>query len=298
MESFWLHRYSVILAFCTLLLVVAGASVTSKQAGLSVPDWPLSYGQVMPEMKGGVFYEHGHRMIASAVGFMTIVLALWVWRVDRRRWLKRLAWILLGAVIVQGVLGGLTVLFLLPKAVSIAHACLAQLFFSATVAVAVFTSRAWGEETAMVDDSGWPSLRFLSILAPITVLGQSALGAAYRHQALGIVPHIVGALFVMLIVMMAGIAVMTQFGKHRVLHRAASVLLGLTGLQIVLGVVAYLVRISVTGAAEPTTSLVIYTVAHVAVGALTMGASVVLSIEVFRYVRPRERVSAQITATS
>jgi hypothetical protein len=172
------------------------------------------------------------------------------------------------------------------------------LFFSTTVAFVVFTSRAWREETALVNDSGWPSLRSLSVLAPVAVLGQLALGAAYRHQALGIVPHIVGAMIVMLVVMMAGVAVLTQSGKHRVLRGSASALLGVTGLQMVLGIMAYLARISVTGAAEPTTGLVVFTVAHVAVGALTMAASVVMAIEVFRYVRPRERMAAQVTATS
>ena len=86
MERFWLHRYAVLLAVCTLFLVVAGASVTSKEAGLSVPDWPLSYGQVMPEMTGGVFFEHGHRMVATTVGFMTIILAVWVALVETRKW--------------------------------------------------------------------------------------------------------------------------------------------------------------------------------------------------------------------
>src|SRR5829696_7564454 len=128
MEHPWLHRFAVLLAVCTLLLVIAGASVTSNQAGLSVPDWPLSYGQVMPEMEGGVFYEHGHRMIASFVGFLTVILAIWLWRSEPRPWLRRLGLIALAAVIVQGVLGGMTVLFMLPKAVSISHACLAQLF--------------------------------------------------------------------------------------------------------------------------------------------------------------------------
>src|SRR6476646_9237228 len=90
MASPWLHRYAVALAVCTLFLVIAGASVTSNQAGLSVPDWPLSYGKVMPEMRGGVFFEHGHRMIASTVGFLTIVLAVWLWRADNRRWMKML----------------------------------------------------------------------------------------------------------------------------------------------------------------------------------------------------------------
>ena len=80
MTNIWLHRFSVLLAICTLLLVAAGASVTSKEAGLSVPDWPLSYGKVMPPMQGGVLFEHGHRMIATTVGFLTVVFAIWVWR--------------------------------------------------------------------------------------------------------------------------------------------------------------------------------------------------------------------------
>src|ERR1700676_4757310 len=140
MERFWLHRYAVLLAVCTLFLVVAGASVTSKEAGLSVPDWPLSYGQVMPEMTGGVFFEHGHRMVATTVGMLTIVLAIWLWRAEPRPWMRKLGFVALGAVILQGVLGGLTVLLLLPPPVSISHACLAQLFFSTTVALMMFTS--------------------------------------------------------------------------------------------------------------------------------------------------------------
>src|SRR5258708_19271919 len=132
MERFWLHRYAVLLAVCTLFLVVAGASVTSKEAGLSVPDWPLSYGQVMPQVSGGVFFEHGHRMVGTTVGFMTIILAVWIALVETRKWMKTLGWIALGAVIVQGGLGGMTVKLLLPPAVSVSHACLAQLFFSLT----------------------------------------------------------------------------------------------------------------------------------------------------------------------
>src|SRR5580700_1362634 len=98
----WLHRFAVALAVCTLFLVVAGASVTSKQAGLSVPDWPLSYGQVMPEMTGGVLFEHGHRLVATFVGILTIGLAVWLSRADQRAWMRKLGWIALGAVIVQG----------------------------------------------------------------------------------------------------------------------------------------------------------------------------------------------------
>src|SRR5579862_5418505 len=92
-RSSWLHRYTLLLAVCTLFLVVAGAEVTSHQAGLSVPDWPLSYGQVMPPMTGGVFFEHGHRMIGTLVGMLTVGMAVWLWRVDKRSWMRKLGWI-------------------------------------------------------------------------------------------------------------------------------------------------------------------------------------------------------------
>src|SRR6201996_6275265 len=122
-----LFRWSVLLACCTLLLVVAGGLVTSRDAGLSVPDWPLSYGKLMPKMEGGILYEHGHRMIATMVGMFTIVSLVWIFRVERRKWMRMLAIAALLAVIAQGILGGLTVLLLLPWYISSSHASLAQL---------------------------------------------------------------------------------------------------------------------------------------------------------------------------
>ena len=127
----WLHRYIKLVAATTVLLIAAGGMVTSTDSGLAVPDWPNTYGHFMfsfplEKMVGGIFYEHGHRMIASTVGFMTIILALWIWRVDARPWMRRLGFIALGAVILQGILGGITVLYLLPAPVSIGHAGLAQ----------------------------------------------------------------------------------------------------------------------------------------------------------------------------
>lgn len=286
MENIWLHRFSILLAVCTLLLVVAGASVTSNDAGLSVPDWPLSYGKVMPEMRGGVFYEHGHRMIASTVGFLTIILAVWLWRVENRRWLKRLGVVALFVVCVQGVLGGLTVLFMLPRPVSISHACLAQLFFSTTVAIALFTSPEWKRGAEPVVDSGTPSLRTLGIVAPVTVLAQLALGAAYRHKVIDLVPHVVGAMVVTGVVLYVAMVVVTQYGSHPALTKAAYSLIAIETLQVFLGIAAYMSRISTSGALEPSAVMVVFTVLHVATGALTMAASVVLTIQVFRNVRP------------
>jgi cytochrome c oxidase assembly protein subunit 15 len=295
MANIWLHRYAIFVACCTLLLLVAGGLVTSNAAGLSVPDWPLSYGKLMPVMEGGVFYEHGHRMIAALVGILTIVLAIWLWEAEPRRWVRNLGWAALGAVILQGVLGGLTVLFLLPKAISIGHACLAELFFSTTVAIAVFTSPGWNRGPVLVEDSGWPSLRSLAAAVPVAVLCQAALGAAARHQAFGIIPHIVGAMVVAGTVFLVSIAVLSQYGSHPVLGRAARALLALAFLQVFLGIAAYMSRIITSDAVKPMPVMVFWTVLHLAVGALTMAASVVLAIQVFRHVR---RTAAQPAAQS
>src|SRR6059058_3094490 len=123
----WLRRYAKFVAASTLFLIFAGAMVTSTGSGLAVPDWPLSYGMVMPPMVGGIFYEHGHRMIAATVGFLTVLQAMWLQLREPKKRVRILGWCSVGAVIAQGVLGGLTVLFLLPHSVSIAHAGLAEI---------------------------------------------------------------------------------------------------------------------------------------------------------------------------
>jgi len=281
-----LHRYAILVAACTLFLVVAGALVTSNEAGLSVPDWPLSYGKVMPEMTGGIFYEHGHRMVATTVGMLTIGLAVWLWFREDRRWLRWLGVASLGAVIVQGVLGGMTVIFLLPKPVSISHACLAQLFFSTMVAIALFTSDSWKRGAIAVVDSGWPSLRTLALFAPFAVLAQLALGAAVRHRALGLAPHVVGSMVVTSVVMLASIVILIRHPLHRAMRQAAVGLMVITFFQVFLGIAAYMTRVDTSGSPQPMPVMVLFTVMHVAVGALTMAASVVFSIQILRNVRP------------
>src|SRR4030042_1557016 len=132
-----LHRFAVFTACATFGLLVMGALVTSNDAGLSVPDWPLSYGSLTPPMVGGIVYEHTHRVVASLVGLLTIGLAIWLGRREERRWVRRIGYFALGAVVAQGLLGGLTVLLKLPPVVSVFHACLAQAFFCLTVTLAV-----------------------------------------------------------------------------------------------------------------------------------------------------------------
>jgi len=277
-----LHKWSLLLAFCTLLLVVAGGLVTSRDAGLSVPDWPLSYGKLMPKMEGGILYEHGHRMVATTVGLFTIVLLVWIFRAEHRSWMRPLAVAALIAVIVQGVLGGLTVLLLLPWWISSSHATLAQLFFSTTVVIALFTSRQWFRRPSVVPEDDENPLRGLSLAAPIFVLGQLFLGAAVRHKAIGAIYHICGAPLVTCVVLWVSMRILLHYGRNRELRTCAVALITITLTQVFLGIAAYMTRIAYADAVQPMPLMVAFTVLHVAVGALTLAASVVLAILVRR----------------
>jgi cytochrome c oxidase assembly protein subunit 15 len=213
-----LHRFSKFLVACTVLLILAGSLVTSHDAGLSVPDWPTSYGWSMftfpPSMwVANILYEHGHRLIASSVGFLTIVMAAWLWYADPRRWMRWFGVATLGSVVAQGLLGGLTVLFFLPAAISTAHAGLAEVFFCMTVAIAIFTSPGWiagygvgadprvppsqryGEvrQSAKRDGGGpvrggpmGPPLRYLATTATVLIFAQILVGATMRHTGAGL----------------------------------------------------------------------------------------------------------------
>ncbi len=180
-----LHAFALFTACMTFCLVIAGGLVTSTGSGLAVPDWPLSYGQVMPPMVGGIFYEHGHRMVATFVGLLTTILAVWLWRAEKRAWVRVLGVAALGAVILQGVLGGLTVLYLLPTPVSVAHATLAQSFFSLTIFLALVTSRGWREGTAgQFPEAGRTRLFLLGAAGAVFL--QLVLGAWMRHSDAGL----------------------------------------------------------------------------------------------------------------
>src|ERR1017187_1458828 len=188
----WLHRYATLVAFCTFLLIVAGALVTGNDAGLSVPDWPTSFGTFrMPRMVGGVKFEHGHRMIAGTVGILTILLALWIWRQESRRWVRWVAFAAVMAVFAQALLGGITVLFYLPVAISTAHATLAQIFFCLASSLAFFTTAGWRWNETKLEDSSSPSFHHLTTIMTGVILLQLILGAVYRHSKEGIItPHV------------------------------------------------------------------------------------------------------------
>src|SRR3954469_23499333 len=142
-----LHWIAIATAAATFPLIFMGGLVTSHQAGMSVPDWPNSYGYNMflfpPRLwVGGILYEHTHRLMGTVVGMLSIVLAIAAWKFESRRWARRLAYAVLGAVIFQGILGGLRVV-LVKLDLAIVHACFAQAFFCLAALVAIVTSRWW-----------------------------------------------------------------------------------------------------------------------------------------------------------
>src|SRR5215212_7718743 len=154
-----LYLFALLVAASTAVLIFAGGLVTSTGSGLSVPDWPTTYGWFMftfplDKMVGGIRYEHTHRLIASTVGFLIVILAIWLWRAEPGAWVRRLGYAALGAVVTQGILGGITVLWYLPAPVSIAHAGLAQLVFCLSVAIALVTSPGWKATAVPLNDAG------------------------------------------------------------------------------------------------------------------------------------------------
>jgi len=308
-----LHRFATFVAGCTVLLVLAGSLVTSTGSGLSVPDWPTSYGWNMftfPPSKwvGGIFFEHGHRLIASTVGFLTIILAAWLWRTESRRWMKKLGVAALGAVIAQGLLGGLTVLFFLPTAISTAHAALAEIFFCMTVAIALFTSRGWIERAGTVDDR-W--LRRVATTTTALVYLQILVGATMRHSDAGLaipdfplmfgglVPdhwdakiavhfaHRAGALIVTMAVAATVFHIWWHHRGNQALTRPALFITGLVVLQITLGASTVLSRLNVA-----------INSAHVVCGALVLTTSLVITLRSWRiaFDQVPRRAGAEIAA--
>jgi cytochrome c oxidase assembly protein subunit 15 len=183
----WLNRFAWFTAVATLFLICSGGMVTSKGVGLAVPDWPTTFGYNMflfPVSKwiGGIFFEHTHRLIASAVGFLTIVLALWLWRSEDRNWVRNLGVIAVASVVLQGVLGGLRVT-MLKNEIGIFHACLAQAFLGLLVVIAVVTTNFWRSlANVFADSTKFAPIKMIALATTIAIYVQLALGATMRHQ--------------------------------------------------------------------------------------------------------------------
>jgi cytochrome c oxidase assembly protein subunit 15 len=287
-----LRRFTKLVAASTLFLIFAGAMVTSTGSGLAVPDWPNTYGRFMfsfplSKMVGGIFYEHGHRMIASAVGLLTIIQAIWLQRSEPKKFVRTLGWLSLAAVIVQGILGGVTVLLLLPKAVSVSHAALAEIFFCLNVAIAFFTSR-WFHDLRTMEKGDAPVGMAWGLTALIYL--QIVAGAVLRHLGAGlsipdfplsfgrIVPNflsneIIAAYvhraggFVVAAAVIAMALRLLRYDRNHPLRALAHLLVAVVAAQVLLG--GYVIW---SGKQPHITSM------HVMLGASTLALSVVLTL--------------------
>ena len=299
-----LHLFAILVAMLTVVLLLAGALVTSNEAGDSVPDWPLSFGRWLissDHFVANVRYEYSHRFIAGAVGFATFVLALWAWFGDRRKGVRWFAVAVFCGVVAQGAVGGLRVLLPAYKPlIAVPHALVAQSFFAAIVAIAVLTSRSWLAKHEIRYDGGGIPMRRLTAMSLGVVLGQLVLGAGFRHGAFGIIPHAIGAVAVVAMVAWTALAALRRHAKDRYLTRPAKALLVLLGLQVALGLLAYLTRMTAAGQSvagvrefftrmtmaplqsltlvQPVEPMISLTAAHLVVGALTLAAIVVLTL--------------------
>jgi heme a synthase len=281
----WHHRVAVFIAFLTFVVIVAGALVTSEDAGLSVPDWPTSYGHILrlPPWVGGIVYEHSHRMMASVTGILTIVIAFWTLFADRRRWMKYLGFAALATIVIQGVLGGITVLNFLPPAVSTAHSAVGQTFFCIAVLIAVFTGRKWVEEApSPTADNGHPKVLVLCLYAIAILYLQLVLGGMFRHRGMSWWPHVVNAIAVALILTWTSVRALISFPRVEAIRRPAALLLFTLMVQLLLGFAAFLTRVAWVGT-QANNPMVISTVAHTSVGALLLAIASVLTIQVWRH---------------
>ena len=252
-----------------------------------MPDWPTTYGQFMfsfpvSKMVGGIFYEHGHRIIASTVGVLTIVLAIWLVSTESRRWVRRLGIGALAAVIAQGILGGLTVKYFLPPPVSIAHSGLAEAFFCITIALAMATSARWAQEDLMAEVPGARNLKRLAVATTALVYVQLMLGAAIRHANIGVIAHIVVAVFAALMVLMLAMNVLRRVPQSA-LKRQAFCLPLLVAAQIGVGVATFLVRVPKSESGQLDPIQVIVPTIHLAIGALILAVCFSLTIRICRF---------------
>jgi cytochrome c oxidase assembly protein subunit 15 len=301
-SSVALHRFAVFAAAATFILVFAGGLVTSTGSAMAVPSWPLDAGRLVPQQWGaGVLFEWGHRAIAGTVSILTLTLALWVRMAERRAWVRYTALAAFGMVVVQAVLGGITVLLNLPLTFAVAHAMTGQAFFCLMVAIALFTSPAWQVMAPVAQTALTPSRTPVAPLAGVTtgvIYLQIIIGALMRHMHAGLaipdfplafghlvppmfsVPiavnfaHRCGAVVVTAMVLWTVARTLREYRDEPSLRRPALGLLVLLALQIGLGAATVLSRRAVV----PTTS-------HVAVGAAVLATCLALSLRAWHLER-------------
>ncbi len=294
-----LHLYAFVTACCTFVLLLAGALVTSTGSSLAVPDWPLSFGKFFPEMRGGVLFEHGHRMVAGTVAILTLGLSIYTQLAERRTWVKKLAWSALGAVLLQAVLGGITVLLHLPTQISVAHAGLAQIFFCLIISLALVTSKGWVQGQAQSVQIVSDPIQKAALITTLVIYFQILIGAVTRHSGFGLaIPdwplsngqllpadwtaavtlqfsHTrVGAFVVLALVNWLAFKVCREYTQVPALFWPAAAAALLVWIQCFLGILVVLTEKSI-----------IPTSVHVIVGAALLASMLVLTLNSFRLIQ-------------
>ncbi|HKV54707.1 MAG TPA: COX15/CtaA family protein [Candidatus Binataceae bacterium] len=289
-----LHRYAILCAAATFALIFVGGLVTSTGSALAVPDWPLAFGKLIPPLQGGIRFEWGHRVVAGTVSIMTLILAIWTWYAEPRRWVRMTALAAFALVVVQAILGGITVLLLLPLPIAVAHAATGQAVFCLMVALAIFTNPRFSSDQPIRSNFAIHKLTRIATVTTVVIYLQILVGAVMRHLGAGLaipdfptsfghlVPpflsigidvnfaHRCGALVVTGLVLWTFTRVMWSHRTQTQLRNAALLLLALLVLQVSLG----METIWSGRAVLPTT-------AHVAIGAAVLATSMSLTIRAY-----------------
>lgn len=273
------YYFALFMTCWVALLILAGGLVTSHQAGLAVPDWPLSYGQLMPPMVGNVFWEHGHRMIAGMAGIFTVIMAVWTQIREKRSWFKKLAWAAAGAVFLQALLGGLTVLLMLPPAVSIFHATLAQTYFCLVAWMAYGLSPLFDKAPIMEEK---PRAVRLAAMTTVFIYIQLILGALLRHTRHYPQPHILFAILVLIHMVLTANLLLNKAGSDPFLSRAALALGVFAVIQPVLGTGSWIYAHWLPQGYDPALIRVFFTAAHQTTGALILALSFITTVRLWK----------------
>jgi cytochrome c oxidase assembly protein subunit 15 len=282
------HRLALVTVAATFVLILFGGLVTNTGAALAVPDWPTTFGYNMflypwSEMVGGIFYEHSHRLLGSLVGLLTIALAVALWRAGGR--LRTLGLVMVGAVVVQGVLGGLRVV-LLKETLAIVHGCLAQAFFALGVVAVILTSVSHRLPVQGFD----PGLRRLTVLAAALVYLQIVFGALITHAG-WIVLHLVGAAAVFVFVPM--VTARLRRTNDALAAPAGGVLILLLGVQLLLGLGSFISRFTPVWIPGGQLTMLVLPVSHRLVGSLILAAAVVAAVRALSAGRPESAREAR-----
>ena len=302
----WIYRIALLTAGATFFLIILGGIVTSTESGLAVPDWPTTFGYNMflyplSEMVGGILYEHSHRLMGSLVGLLTITLLIMLLTMDSRSWIKWLGFAALIAVSIQGVLGGLRVTELNIN-FAIIHACLAQAFFALLCGICWFTSREWFEKPLQLPSSGdntaGKKLRRVSLITTILIYVQLIFGAILRHTGSRLDAHL---LFAFLVALHIGLLARRFFTSEEDSQNSGQnigqtlplLLLGLLAVQLILGTGAFIFRLTVVGETVSALLTDIVTTSHVAVGAIMLVCSFVLTLKIYRITYVNAEIETQ-----